>query len=76
MEIRTDTRPHISNHLLAIISLVMVAAGNTLFFCNTVRMIGDRRLHLRITCLHLKNVRDKDGYHWLTGRVDDVINVR
>ena len=20
--------------------------------------------------------RDKDGYHWLTGRVDDVINVR
>jgi hypothetical protein len=25
-------RPHTSNHLLAIISLVMVAAGNTLLF--------------------------------------------
>lgn len=24
----------------------------------------------------VQNFRDKDGYHWLTGRVDDVINVR
>jgi acyl-coenzyme A synthetase/AMP-(fatty) acid ligase len=34
----------------------------------------------RITCTYLNKLnlrfRDKDGYHWLTGRVDDVINVR
>jgi hypothetical protein len=28
-----------------------------------------------LSYLHLC-FRDKDGYHWLTGRVDDVINVR
>lgn len=26
--------------------------------------------------LYTSMPRDKDGYHWLTGRVDDVINVR
>lgn len=28
-----------------------------------------------LSCTH-QCLRDKDGYHWLTGRVDDVINVR
>ncbi|PON46297.1 Acetate-CoA ligase [Parasponia andersonii] len=29
----------------------------------------------KLANLHKSMFRDKDGYHWLTGRVDDVINV-
>lgn len=71
MGIMKDTKQLILAHSQAIILVVMAVVGNKKF-----NLFQHSNVQFAASCDNLIFLRDKDGYHWLTGRVDDVINVR
>lgn len=88
--IMKDMKPHTLNLLPDIISVVMVAEGgqSILTFHKTQFVVSVSFFNYRLDNIQIPVIfttflislilysRDKDGYYWLTGRVDDVINVR
>lgn len=63
MVIMNDLRPPISSNFLVTTLPVMVRFA-------VVALCGNANV-----CLFVAAFRDKDGYYWITGRTDDLLNV-